>query len=148
MVMFFFQSSSSVAASLADLRPWEKWDPLRRGGHCGGKKGFQGVDSGDMGYTPVPMTDPYMVTWIPSIYPLYVSIYIYTIHGSYGIFVILFNFFWFHRIHRFVLMIWRLISDSSRWFSYWCVLREFSGMIPVITSNHPIPPFNSPAEHQ
>ena len=26
----------------------------------------------------------YMVTWIPSRYPLYVSIYIYTIHGSYG----------------------------------------------------------------
>jgi len=25
----------------------------------------------------------YMVTWIPSIYPLYVSIY--TIHGSYGV---------------------------------------------------------------
>ena len=25
-----------------------------------------------------------MVTWIPSIYPLYVSIYIYQHHGSYG----------------------------------------------------------------
>ena len=53
------------------------------------------------------------------------------------------SFFWFHRIHTFVLMIWKLISDSSRWFSYWCVWREFSGMIPVITSNHPIPPFSS-----
>ena len=31
---------------------------------------------------------------------------------------ILFNLFWFHRIHTFVLMIWKLISDSSRWFSY------------------------------
>ena len=29
----------------------------------------------------------YMVTWIPSIYPLYVSIY--TIHGSYGYIYIL-----------------------------------------------------------
>jgi hypothetical protein len=35
------------------------------------------------------MTDPngaaiYGVPWIPSIYPLYVTIYIYSIHGSYG----------------------------------------------------------------